>query len=510
MDELAFFKEITGSVCGTLKIEEALQKSLVCFQRHLPVDRLILQRYNTASGTMQAVAAATRHECQLYNTLVPISDEARKTLRLSVEPDQDDVRIMNSPHDNALVRELVRYFNVSCRALMVMRLRLDADVFGSLAVISNEEVRYTEAHAGILELVQQPFTIALVNALAHQDLVRVKNLLSDDNRFLQSELKDRVGRDIVGSRFGLKDVMVMIRRVADLDSPVLLLGETGVGKDVIAQLIHQLSPRSEQPFIGLNCGAIPDSLLDSELFGHEKGAFTGALKQRRGRLERAHNGTIFLDEIGELPLHAQVRLLRFLQDQEIERVGGEKTIRLDDRVIAATNRPLEKMVADGRFREDLWFRLNVFPITIPPLRERKSDIPDLVDHFVRLKTKELKLTSIPDLATGSMNCLLAYDWPGNVRELQNIVERAIILNPEGPLDFARILLPSGVDLDRAPEADSTDTISLLDDVVRSHIHKALVRAEGKIHGPGGAAELLGLNASTLRNRMKKLGIKKDI
>ncbi len=293
--------------------------------------------------------------------------------------------------------------------------------------------------------------------------------------------------------------------MAALDSPVLLLGETGVGKDVIANNIHYSSLRSEGPFVSVNCGAIPDTLIDSELFGHEKGAFTGALSQKRGRFERANKGTIFLDEIGELPPQAQVRLLRVLQAKEIERVGGAKTIPLDIRIIAATNRDLEQMVRDGDFREDLWFRLNVFPIWIPPLRERLSDIPALLQHFIHQKAKELKLPEIPSLSPKAIDLLLDYHWPGNVRELQNIVERALILNPRGPLSFRRFVADQSRDISSSIGL-STGEIDRLDQVISNHIKKVLAKANGKIHGPGGAADLLDLNPSTLRNKMNKLGI----
>jgi transcriptional regulator with PAS, ATPase and Fis domain len=285
---------------------------------------------------------------------------------------------------------------------------------------------------------------------------------------------------------------------------VLLLGETGVGKDVIANAIHYSSSRSDGPFVSVNCGAIPETLIDSELFGHEKGAFTGALAQKRGRFERADNGTIFLDEIGELPLQAQVRLLKVLQSREIERVGGVKTIPLNIRIIAATNRNLEDMIKSHQFREDLWFRLNVFPIWIPPLRERRADIPALLQHFINLKSKELKLPQIPTISPGETDLLMDYHWPGNVRELQNVVERELILNPGGPLTFRQLKVS---EQERTVEAsDKKEHTTNLEEVVSAHIRRVLASTKGKIHGKGGAAEILGVNASTLRNRMNKLGI----
>ena len=318
------------------------------------------------------------------------------------------------------------------------------------------------------------------------------------------ELRRLVGDEIIGADFGLRQVMGLVSLVASTDSAVLLSGETGVGKDVIANAIHRSSYRSGGPFIPVNCGAIPDSLLDSELFGHEKGAFTGALTQKRGRFERADMGTVFLDEIGEMPLEAQVRLLRVLQHREIERIGGSSPIKLDIRIIAATNQNLPKRVQEGRFREDLWFRLNVFPIEIPPLRDRTSDIPALVRYFVERKTLELKIGAVPRLADGAIDTLMSYDWPGNVRELENIVERAMIIHRNEPLRFDELKgRPSpGSDAETATSADPLE----LDAAMARHIERVLNITGGKIHGPGGAGELLAINPNTLRYKMKKLGI----
>ena len=353
-------------------------------------------------------------------------------------------------------------------------------------------------------MLKEPLIIALSNTLKHREILKYNELLSDVYRFLSVDMWRISGDEIVGANFGLRDVMFKVQQVAALDSPVLLLGETGTGKDVVANAIHYSSTRSNGPFVSVNCGAIPDTLIDSELFGHEKGAFTGALSQKRGRFERAHQGTIFLDEIGELPLQAQVRLLTVLQNRKIERVGGVKTIQLDIRIIAATNRNLEEMVKENQFREDLWFRLNVFPILIPPLRDRKADIPGLLQHFINLKSKELKLLEIPTVSPGATDKLMEYGWPGNVRELQNIVERELILNPKGPLRFNEMSLSmknvAGSNDEYFPETDN------LNEITSRHILRVLAKTKGQVHGSGGAAELLGINASTLRNRMNKLGI----
>ena len=353
-------------------------------------------------------------------------------------------------------------------------------------------------------MLKEPLLIAMSNTLKHREVTKLNELLADDNRYLHGELRRLSGDEIVGANFGLKNVMHKVQLVAALDSPVLLLGETGTGKDVIANSIHYSSSRSNGPFVSVNCGAIPDTLIDSELFGHEKGAFTGALSQKRGRFERANKGTIFLDEIGELPLQAQVRLLKVLQSREIERVGGVKTIPLDIRIIAATNRDLEEMVKHQLFREDLWFRLNVFPIWLPPLRDRQMDIPALIQHFISLKTRELKLATNPTLAPGAIDPLMTYRWPGNVRELENIIERAMILNPAGPLTFEH--LNPGQPQDSLSSHKVSNTTDTLDTVISQHIRQVLIETKGKVSGRTGAAALLGINPSTLRNRMKKLGI----
>jgi transcriptional regulator with GAF, ATPase, and Fis domain len=293
-----------------------------------------------------------------------------------------------------------------------------------------------------------------------------------------------------------------------MNSPVLLLGETGTGKELIAAMIHRQSERRDNALVTINCGAIPDTLLDSELFGHEKGAFTGALTQKKGHFERANGGTVFLDEVGELPPQAQVRLLRVLQNGEIQRVGGTGVIPVDIRIIAATHQDLEAMVKQGNFREDLWFRLNVFTILLPALRERSNDIPALVQYFIEKKSKSLNMKNLPRLREGCLDPLIAYSWPGNVRELENIIERALILYEGGPLSFDH-LIPSLKDKKISWPEPSSDRLAPLDTVIRNHLEKALRAADGKIHGKGGAAELVNINADTFRSKMRKLGMVKS-
>jgi transcriptional regulator with GAF, ATPase, and Fis domain len=436
-------------------------------------------------------------------------DERAAELKADLLKDEIVIRVRNQPDQEAGIPEVLERFGLNTEtSLMNMLLKFGkGNQIGSLVLFAEGLNQYTVEHARLLKLLHGPFAIAISNALTHQEVIRLKDMLADDNRYLFEELRSVSGDEIIGSDFGLKAVMQMVQQVAPLGSPVLLLGETGAGKEVIANAIHYSSPRKDGPFIKVNCGAIPETLLDSELFGHEKGAFTGAVSQRRGRFERADKGTIFLDEVGELPAQAQVRLLRVIQTKEIERVGGTTSIPVDIRIISATNRNLREMTASGRFREDLWFRLNVFPITIPPLRQRRADIPALVHYFIDRKCKEMKLTERPLLAAGAVDKLMAYDWPGNVRELENMIERALIQSRGSSLSFETLStpqIPAGREAIR--NAGRNRSVLSLDEVNARHIRQALETAGGKINGPGGAAQILGLHPNTLRSRMIKLGI----
>jgi transcriptional regulator with GAF, ATPase, and Fis domain len=505
MESDDFFRQATLLICGTLEIDKALQSTLKFLKNDMPLDRVFLEYYDRNFKSMRTIATATVEACSQMDLLTPLSQSAQQSAKLTDLPDGRDVYIFEKPYERAISREMLEFHDVLCSSLMVMFLKSNEQMLGALVLITEND-HYNQSHADLIALLGDPFAIATSNAIQHREVLKLKELLTDDNQYLNQELYRLSGDEIIGANFGLKEVMFHVRQVAPLDSPVLLSGETGVGKDVIAHAIHYSSSRSKGPFVSVNCGAIPDTLIDSELFGHEKGAFTGAIGQKRGRFERADKGTIFLDEIGELPLDAQVRLLRVLQSKEIERVGGDKTIHLDIRVIAATNRNLQELVNKELFREDLWFRLNVFPIWIPPLRERRADIPALLQHFIGQKSRELKLSSIPVISPDSMDLLMDYHWPGNVRELQNVVERALIINPRGPLTFDQII-PS-FQAKKSSVMEMPEIISeKLDMVVSAHIRKVLSKTKGKVHGPGGAAELLGINASTLRNRMNKLKIR---
>ena len=317
----------------------------------------------------------------------------------------------------------------------------------------------------------------------------------------------RLTDPIVGADAGLAPVMERVALVASLDVPVLVLGETGSGKEVVARAIHTRSRRAAAPFLRVNCGAIPPGLIDSELFGHERGSFTGALAERRGWFERADQGTLFLDEIGELPLEAQVRLLRVLQDHTLERVGGHRSVSVDVRIVAATHRDLRELISQGRFREDLWYRIAVFPIDLPPLRDHVEDVPALANHFaLRAATRFGTPPRIP--TPEDLDLLVAYSWPGNVRELIAVIERAVILGNGTRLEVAKALgaAPSGPAEPRSAPAGADEPFATLDQAMSRHIEAALARTRGRIEGRGGAADLLGVNPHTLRARMRKLGL----
>ncbi|MBW2527550.1 MAG: sigma 54-interacting transcriptional regulator, partial [Deltaproteobacteria bacterium] len=387
MDENRFFREATVEICGHLDIETALRASLVYLQQHLPADHIFLQLYEPGLGAMRTIATATASSAKQLDVLTPLPGAVRE--RLQNAPDSGPTCFIDHPGENPVADEMLRFHRLEGSSVLRMSLRSTTGRHAGVVLTAEGSGRFTDEHAKLLNLLREPFTIALSNTLEHREVLRLRDRLADDNRYLVREMLRRSGDEIVGADFGLKTVMQLTRQVAPTESPVLLFGETGVGKDVVANAIHLASARRDGPFIAVNCGSIPDSLIDSELFGHEKGAFTGALAQKRGRFERAHQGTLFLDEVAEMPLAAQVRLLRVLQNREIERVGGTQRIAVDVRIIAATHRDLEARVREGRFREDLWFRLNVFPIVIPPLRDRAVDIPALVHHFVERKAREL-------------------------------------------------------------------------------------------------------------------------
>ena len=392
-------------------------------------------------------------------------------------------------------------FQRGIRSGVRVPLIIEDEVFGELAVASFEPNCFTEEMAQFLSDVAPHIATAVANARAYATLQASQENLHKEALLLRSELKFFSETDFVGSSRGMADLKDMIRRVAQNEVTVLILGETGTGKELVAHAIHNLSARREKLMVKVNCAALQDTLLLSELFGHEKGSFTGAVERKIGRFELAHQGTIFLDEIGELPMEAQVKVLRVMQEREFERVGGTRTIQADTRIVTATNRDLEAEVENGRFRQDLFFRLNVIPIRVPPLRERKEDILDLVEHFVRKYGPGMNRL-IKRIDPRAMERLMRYDWPGNVRELENVVERGLVLGSGDTLRFNKQLLGD-------PQAARPDTeeFSTMEGHERSYILKVLERTGGVVSGEKGAAKILDMKPTTLQSRMKKLGIK---
>jgi formate hydrogenlyase transcriptional activator len=353
-----------------------------------------------------------------------------------------------------------------------------------------------------LQQVATQIAYAIDHVLAYQQIQQLSEKLRLENEYLTEEVKaSRNLGSVIGESPAFRKVLDLVRAVAPTDTTALLLGETGTGKEVLARAIHELSPRSDRPFIRVNCAALPAGLIESELFGHERGAFTGAGQRRAGRFELANKGTLFLDEIGEMPVEAQVKLLRVLQDGMVDRVGGTQPISVDVRLIAATNADLAAAVSKGQFRADLFYRLHIFPIAVPPLRERRQDIILLAQHFLsrlgeKMKRPHLRFDPL------SLQRLMAYDWPGNVRELQNVIERAVILSHSSTIAVDDMFLPG-------PTRTTQPEQSLhLGELERSHILKVLDQTNWRIYGNGGAAELLGLNPETLRSRIRKLGIRR--
>ncbi len=384
------------------------------------------------------------------------------------------------------------------------------EVLGVLCVF--ERTRLVARDFEMLRTFADLAAVAIANARAFEEISTLRNRLQEENAYLQNEVKEVADfGKIVGSSEALRKVLNQIDLVARTEANVLILGESGTGKEMVARAIHERSARRERPLIKVNCGAIPENLFESEMFGHVKGAFTGAVKDRAGRFELADGGTLFLDEAGEIPLALQAKLLRVVQEQQFERVGDERTRKVNVRLVAATNRDLKAEVESGRFRKDLFYRLSVFPIEVPALRERPEDIPLLAAHFLKIAARRFNLKP-PRLTSAHVEQLSAYGWPGNVRELQNVIERALILSQNGPLIFdlgnpqAKLEKVAKKQADEELEAPLL-TREELKQRERANIVSALAQTHGKVFGPGGAAELLGMKGTTLASRIKALGLK---
>ena len=396
--------------------------------------------------------------------------------------------------------------------------------FGTLNLASRREDAFPAQDVELLQQVAAQIAIAVENALAFKQIDALKDKLAEEKLYLEEEIRSEFNfEEIVGDSPTLKRALAQVELVAPAGTAVLITGETGTGKELIARAIHNLSPRRQRTFVKINCAAIPGGLLESELFGHERGAFTGALTQKIGRFELADHGTLFLDEVADLPLELQPKLLRVLQEQEFERLGSNRTQRVDVRVVAATNADLAKLVAERVFRSDLFYRLNVFPIHIPSLRERREDVPLLVRYFVQKFSRRLNKT-VAYIPADAMDALANYSWPGNIRELENFIERAVLLSPgkELRVPLSELKTNDVANHDGSPAAGAesassfaspmspASSISTLEEAERQHILRALRQTEWRIAGPKGAAVLLGLKRTTLQARMRKLGIRRPV
>ena len=389
------------------------------------------------------------------------------------------------------------------RSVCSLPLIAPSRILGTLNLASVRDGNFTEEDTELLSQVASQIAIALENALAFRQIDELKNKLAKEKLYLEDEIRSEYNfEEMIGESPALRRILKQVETVAPTDSIVLILGETGTGKELIARAMHNLSSRRERTFVKMNCAAIPTGLLESELFGHERGAFTGAIAQKVGRFELAHQGTLFLDEVGDIPLEMQAKLLRVLQEQEFERLGSTRTLRVNVRLVAATNRDLAQMVADREFRSDLYYRLNVFPITVPPLRERPEDIPLLVRYFAQQYAQRMH-KRIETIGAETLTALAHYPWPGNIRELENLIERSVILS-QGP--ELRVLVGEL----KLQATAASNGVATLETAEREHILRALRETDGVIGGPSGAAARLGMKRTTLQSRIRKLGLSRHL
>lgn len=501
--------EVWREVCRHIEIAGAIDLIFPILARNLPIAGVMVRRIDVGRSVLETAGAnglcagenwgQPRTEC--------LSTEIERLLSWCR---RGDVFRGSGEELRAMVQGAIP--SGATGLLLVGPLSGTDGPIGVLVLLAKENDRFDSEHESITRALLEPFSVALENDARLRELNALREAAEADKRTLLNRLgRSDLSDTIVGADGGLRHVMERANLVAGSDAPVLIFGETGSGKEVVARAIHARSRRVQSPFLRVNCGAIPPDLIDSELFGHERGSFTGALNLRKGWFERADGGTLFLDEIGELPPAAQVRLLRILQDGTFERVGGQRQLTVDVRIVAATHRNLQAMVADKLFREDLWYRLAVFPIHLPALREHVEDIPELASHFALKASRRfgtMPLTPTP----GDLHLLISYSWPGNVRELQSVLERAVILGNGHRLDVATALgvtttspVTTATSLTPASKSEP-GKIPSLDAAMKQHIESALTQTHGRVEGRQGAASLLGINPHTLRARMRKLKI----
>jgi formate hydrogenlyase transcriptional activator len=509
--------EINNAIITHLTQEALLHSVSETLHRIIPFDRAAFTLYNPTRATFRYLAIEGTLPSEYFRAGVEfpraesmaalVFDQQRPALRRDLEKEQQ------YPNDRRLVAEGIK-------ADCLVPLIVGGKSIGTLNIGSKTRNQYSEADMEFLQEAGNQVALAVENMQSYEEIAALKAKLEKENVYLQEEIRTEHNfEEIVGNSPALLAVLRKVEQVASTDSTVLICGETGTGKELIARAIHGRSPRRNRPLVKVNCSAISAGLVESELFGHMKGAFTGAIERRIGRFELADGGTIFLDEVGELPLETQVKLLRVLQELEFEPVGSSRSLRVDVRVIAATNRNLEEFVQAGGFRSDLFYRLNVFPLEVPSLRERRSDIPQLAMVFLSHYAKRIS-KYMGGISQDAMDRLTRYAWPGNVRELQNVIERAVILSRGSILELEPDLVPMltvgepsrtpGPPSEMVQVAKPTPPrFATLEEVERDHILTALKQTNGVVEGPKGAARMLNLHPNTLRHRMDKLGIKRS-
>jgi len=494
-DRLRLLLDVTNDIVSVLDLREMLIAVSNRIRTALTHDMLGFMLHDRETDQLHAYALdfPGSHGHISEGLLLPV----KGTLPGKVFEERTPIRLDRLNPSAELTADVARRvvaeeLQSSCVVPLVARNRS----IGTLHIGRRRESAFTDDDLELLGHIGGQVSLAVENALAFKEIESLKDKLAEEKLYLQDEIGTNFG-EIVGESTGLRKVLEQVAIVAGTNSTVLILGETGTGKELIARAIHDESSRKQKTFVKLNCSAIPTGLLESELFGHEKGAFTGAIAQKLGRMELANNGTLFLDEIGDIPAELQPKLLRALQEREFERLGSNRTQKVDVRLIAATNRDLAEMVAKHEFRSDLYYRLNVFPVRIPPLRDRAEDIPRLVRHFAQKHGKQMG-RQIDTIPAAAMRALQEWNWPGNVRELENFIERAVILTRGTVLQVPVSELRH--------HATAPPVSASLKESERDHILKVLRESRGKISGPGGAADRLGLKRSTLQAKMKKLGI----
>ena len=500
-DRLSLVLEVNNAAVSTLNLRELLSTVSASLRRLMPHEYASISLYDSETERLQIHALDFPVSKGLIGEglWVPIQGAAHGRALSSRQPvfmTRGDVERLDSDIARRFVAE-------GLRSTCILPLISHGRPLGTLAVASLREETFPQKDADLLQHVANQIAIAVENALAFGQVVDRANKLAEEKLYLQDEIRTEHNfEEIMGESGALKRILRQVQTVAPTDSTILIQGETGTGKELIARAIHNLSGRRERTLVKVNCAAIPTGLLESELFGHEKGAFTGAIAQRIGRFELANGGTLFLDEVGDIPLELQPKLLRVLQEQEFERLGSPRTIRVDVRLVAATNADLAQKVAEKQFRDDLYYRLNVFPLTLPPLRERREDIVLLVRYFAQKYARRMK-KAIDTIPAKAMAALTDYPWPGNVRELENFIERAVILSRGAELE---IPLSEFSQKTKFATAKSAGALSTLEQAEREHILRALSETKWVIGGAAGAAVRLGMKRTTLQSLMRKLGI----